>query len=82
VNGWVEACENGRVGCRYGGIDGCRYGWIEGWVDGWMGGFVVWVDRVEILDSSLCISYEVKYMKIEAGKTSPRFIFGPEIFTL
>ena len=51
-------------------------------MDGWMGGFVVWVDRVEILDSSLCISYEVKYMKIEAGKTSPKFSFGPEIFTL
>ena len=42
----------------------------------------VWVDRGENLASSFCISYEVKYMKIETGKTSPRFIFGPEIFTL
>ena len=25
---------------------------------------------------SVCISYEAKYMKIEARKTSPRFIFG------
>ena len=34
------------------------------------------------LASSFCISYEVKYMQIEARKTSPRFISGFSIFTL
>ena len=39
VNGWVEACANGRVGGRYGVQE-----WVDGWVDWWtrgMGGLLV-----------------------------------------
>jgi hypothetical protein len=74
------------------------YGWTRGmggWVDyrnGWMGGLQEWVDGWTrgmgglivggFLPSSLCRSYEVKYMKIEARKTSPRFSFGFSRFAL
>ena len=34
------------------------------------------------LASSFCISYEAKYMQIEAGGTSPRFISGFSKFAL
>jgi hypothetical protein len=47
-----------------------------------MGGLEEWVDRDGFMTSSLCRSYEVKYMKIEAGGTSPRFIFGFSKFAL
>jgi hypothetical protein len=47
-----------------------------------MGGLEEWVDRDEILASSLYRSYEAKYMRIEARKTSPRFIFGFSKFAL
>ena len=36
MNGWVEACANGQVGCMGGLIDGVGMG---GWV-GCMGGFI------------------------------------------
>ncbi len=47
MDGWVQACANGRVGCMGGFIDG--YGWfygMGGFIDGWvygMGGFMEWV---------------------------------------
>ena len=56
------------------------YGWIcgmGGWVGlwyGWMGGFVVWVDRDEILPSSLCRNYEVKDKKMKQEEP-PVFYF-------
>jgi hypothetical protein len=47
-----------------------------------MGGLEEWVDRDGFWASSLCRSYEAKYMRIESRKTSPRFIFGFSKFAL
>ena len=36
MNGWVEACANGQVGCMGGLIDVVGMGGLEEWVDGWV----------------------------------------------
>ena len=41
VNGWVEACANGQVGCMGGLYGWCRYGGMGGFIDGWVG----WIGR-------------------------------------
>ena len=59
-------------------------GGLEEWVDGWtrgMGGLIVG----GFLPSSLCISYEAKFLQMKKennSENSPRFIFGFSRFAL
>jgi hypothetical protein len=50
-----------------------------------MGGLEEWVDRDGFMTSSLCRSYEAKFLQMKKennSENSPRFIFGFSKFAL